>query len=120
MDFDLEKFSYRLSVLLEEKDMKQTTLAKAIGTTNVTISRYLSASRMPRVDVVVRIARYFNVSLDYLLGFSDDRTVNQTSGNDDVDLTLFLNKLYKSSLNKKQIENVKKLLLVYKDIFLSA
>ena len=75
---------------------------------------------MPRVDVVVRIARFFNVSLDYLLGFSDDRTVTTTSGNDDLDITLTLNKLYKSSLSKKQIENIKKLLLVYKDVFLSA
>ena len=73
MDFNIENFSYRLTVLLEENNMTQTQLAKEIGTSNVTICRYLTCERIPRLDVVTRIASVFNVSLDYLLGLTDDK-----------------------------------------------
>ena len=75
MSFDIEKFSYRLTVLLDENNMTQTQLAKKIGTSNVTICRYLTCERLPRLDVVTKIADVFNISLDYLLGLSDDKTV---------------------------------------------
>ena len=38
MDFDLKDFSYRLTVLLDECNMKQKDLAEKVGTTEVTIS----------------------------------------------------------------------------------
>ena len=67
MSFDIEKFSYRLTVLLDENNMTQTQLAQKIGTSNVTICRYLTGERTPRIDVLTKIAYVFNVSLDYLL-----------------------------------------------------
>ena len=63
MDFSLEKFSYRLTVLLEEHNMKQTQLAQKVGASNVTICRYLTCERVPRLDVATKIAAVFNVSL---------------------------------------------------------
>ncbi len=71
MDFNLEKFSYRLIVLMEEFNMTQIQLAGKIGTSNVTISRYLSGERVPRLEVITRIANVFHVSVDYLLGQTD-------------------------------------------------
>lgn len=44
MKFDAEKFSYRLTVLLDESNMTQTQLAEKIGTTNVTIVDILMAN----------------------------------------------------------------------------
>ena len=73
MDFDMEKFSYRLIVLMEDFNMSQVDLSNKIGISNVTISRYLSGDRIPRLDVITKIASAFNVSVDYLLGLSDDR-----------------------------------------------
>lgn len=58
MDFKVEKFSYRLNALLEEHNMTQTQLAKMIGTSNVTICRYSTCERVPRLDVVAKIAKY--------------------------------------------------------------
>ena len=37
MDFNIEKFSYRLTVLLDENNMSQTQLAKKIGFNNIKI-----------------------------------------------------------------------------------
>lgn len=123
MNFDIDKFSYRLTVLLEENNMKQTELAKTIGTSNVTICRYLTCERIPRLDVVIKIASVFDVSLDYLLGLSNDKDIDHSSGNLDVDLAMLTKNLYsldsRSNLSKKQIELIKNLLLANKDFILS-
>lgn len=124
MDFDIEKFSYRLTVLLDENNMTQTQLAKKIGTSNVTICRYLTCERIPRLDVVTKIANVFNVSLDYLLGLSEDKDIKDSSKNSDLNIAILVSKLYAlddySHLSKNQIELIKKLLLANKDFILSA
>ena len=124
MDFNVEKFSYRLTVLLDENNMSQTQLAKKIGTSNVTICRYLTCERIPRLDVVTKIASVFNVSLDYLLGLSDDKDIKNSNIDTDFNIAISIKELYsldKSSyLSKSQIELIKKLLLANKDFILSA
>lgn len=124
MDFNIEKFSYRLTVLLDENNMTQTQLAKKIGTSNVTICRYLTCERIPRLDVVTKIASVFNVSLDYLLGLSDDKNMQICNESSDLGIAMSISKLYSlgdnSRLSKSQIELIKKLLLANKDFILSA
>lgn len=124
MDFNIEDFSYRLSVLLDENNMTQTQLAKEIGTSNVTICRYLTGERIPRLDVVARIASVFNVSLDYLLGLCKDKNSKNSNENSDLNIAISISKLYslddKARLTKNQIELIKKLLLANKDFILSA
>jgi len=124
MNFNLENFSYRLTVLLDENNMSQTQLAEKVGTTNVTICRYINGERIPRIDVVSRIAVVFNVSLDYLLGISDNVDTENLTKNQDLDIALLMKNLYSldnsTHLSKKQIEMIKKLLLANKDFILSA
>ena len=124
MNFDLEKFSYRLTVLLDEHNMSQTQLAKKVGTTNVTICRYINGERIPRIDVVSKIASVFNVSLYYLLGISESVDTENLTKNQDVDIAILMKSLYSldgnTHLSKKQIEMIKTLLLANKDFILSA
>ena len=104
--------------------MKQTQLAKKIGSSNVTICRYLNGGRVPRLDVIAKIAAVFGVSVDYLLGLTDEKTSESITGNNDIDMALSVKKLYdldnNSYLSKAQIELIKKLLLANKDFILSA
>ena len=124
MKFDAEKFSYRLTVLLDESNMTQTQLAEKIGTTNVTICRYINGVRVPRIDVASKIAAIFNVSLDYLLGISENVDSENLTKNQDLDIALLMKNLYSldndTHLSKKQIEMIKALLLANKDFILSA
>ena len=64
-------FIRRLTQLMEEKNFTQVELAEKIGITNVTISRYLSGERKPRVEIVAKLAKELNTTVDYLLGNSD-------------------------------------------------
>lgn len=124
MDFIMDKFSYRLTVLLDENNMTQTQLAKKIGTSNVTICRYLTGERVPRLDVVTKIADVFNVSLDYLLGLSNDENIQNSNENSDLNIDMIIKSLYSlddnSHLSKNQIDLIKKLLMANKDFILSA
>lgn len=104
--------------------MTQIDLSRKIGISNVTISRYLSGDRVPRLDVIARIASVFDVSIDYLLGISDQKKDNPENNNFDVDIALLAKKLFSldgnTHLSKSQIDLIKNLLLANKDFILSA
>ena len=65
------KFSERLKELREEKELSKQQLAKAIGVSDVAISRWENNLRVPNIINLVNIAKYFDVSADYLIGLSD-------------------------------------------------
>lgn len=79
MDREQVMFIKRLTELMEEFEMTQIQLAQKIDITNVTISRYLSGERKPRIEIVTKIANVFSVSTDYLLGLSDERNTNKNN-----------------------------------------
>lgn len=122
MRFNADKFSYRLLSLMEEYNLTQKKLAEQVGTTNVTISRYINGDREPRLEIATRLANVFNVSIDYLLGNTENKEINLDNGNIYLDLANTLIKLYKLAPNEKltheQIESAKKLLLAGKDLII--
>ena len=99
-------------------------LAEKVGISNVTISRYLSGDRIPRLDVIARIASVFGVSIDYLLGISNQKDDDPNSTNYDVDIALLAKNLFSldgnAHLSKSQIDLIRNLLLANKDFILSA
>ena len=61
----------RLRELRLERNMSQQRLAMELSMTQNTISRYENGEREPGIKELIRIADYFNVSLDYLLERSE-------------------------------------------------
>lgn len=58
----------RIYKLMEEKGLNQRELADRVGTTEVTISRYLNDSnKSPRVEILARIAKVLGESIEYLI-----------------------------------------------------
>lgn len=64
-------FGTRLKKLRKEKDLTQDELAGILGVTRSTISAYETDALYPSVDALIKIASYFNVSSDFLLGLCD-------------------------------------------------
>ena len=58
-----------------ELKMTQDDLAKAIQTTRATILLYEKAQRKPSIDNMMKIAEAFNVSIDWLCGKEDAKTI---------------------------------------------
>lgn len=117
-----EIFVKRLVELMENADMTQIELAEKIGTTNVTISRYISGERCPRIEIIAQIAKVFNVSVDYLLGLPTSKTNQYVENESMVDLYKIVNRLgfldSEHKLSKEQITLIKKLLEANKDFIL--
>ncbi len=67
------KLSERLHSLRKERMLTQTDAAKAAGISLKSYCRYESGERVPDADVLVRIADFYGVSADYLLGRTDER-----------------------------------------------
>lgn len=53
------------------KGMTQKTVADYLGCSTVVYSRYETENRMPSVDMLIRLADCFGVSIDYLVGRED-------------------------------------------------
>lgn len=62
----------RLKELRKQKGLSQLRLATELNTTQNTISRYETGEREPGIDELIKLADYFNVSVDYLLGRTDN------------------------------------------------
>ena len=63
--------------LRKEKKITQLKLAMDLNMTQNTISRYESGGREPGIAELIRIADYFDVSVDYLLGRTENPKTNR-------------------------------------------
>ncbi|MBR2612851.1 MAG: helix-turn-helix domain-containing protein [Clostridia bacterium] len=67
----------RIRDLREDRDVKQCDLAEAIGINQQTISNYETGKTIPDAFVLIKIADFFGVSIDYLLGRVDMDLYNE-------------------------------------------
>ncbi|MCF8002418.1 MAG: helix-turn-helix domain-containing protein [Halanaerobiales bacterium] len=66
-------FSKRLKYLRKESDLYQKELAEKIGVSRTTITQYENGAREPNYEILKKLANFFEVSTDYLLGNTDQR-----------------------------------------------
>jgi len=69
----LEILSKRLKELRIENNYSQREIADLMGISQVTYSHYELGRRSVSIQNLVKIAKIYNVSTDYLLGLSDNR-----------------------------------------------
>ena len=67
----------RIKELRKKKGISQLRLATDLNTTQNTISRYETGEREPGIDELIKIADYFNVSVDYLIGRTENPKTNR-------------------------------------------
>ena len=67
----------RLKELRKKKGISQLRLATDLNATQNTISRYETGEREPGIDELIKIADYFNVSVDYLIGRTENPKTNR-------------------------------------------
>lgn len=65
--------SERIKMLREEYPLTQSQLAEALDVATSSISQYESGDRVPSDDIKIKLAKLFDVSLDFLMGLSDIR-----------------------------------------------
>lgn len=70
-------FNEHLKRLRQSHNITQKQLAEFIGASERGIQNYEIGVRKPTYDVLIALADYFNVSLDYLVGRSDNPNMNR-------------------------------------------
>jgi transcriptional regulator with XRE-family HTH domain len=65
-------FSIRLRALRKAAGLTQAELGKLLGGSQSLIKHLENGTRFTNLDTFIAIARFFNVTTDYLIGLSDD------------------------------------------------
>lgn len=70
-------FQERLRELRKGKGFTMEKMADELGISSGSISNYENGQRLPDIEVAAKIADYFGVSIDYLIGRTDTKTVKE-------------------------------------------
>ena len=68
----------RLRELRQERGLKQEELGRRVGASKQSVSNWENGNILPSIDILVRLADFFGVSTDYLLGREQQRTLDTT------------------------------------------
>lgn len=71
------QFPQHLKDLRKTHNITQAQLANAIGVTDRACRRYESGENEPTLSVLIAMAKFFNVSIDYLVGCTDNPKINK-------------------------------------------
>jgi len=61
----------RLRDLREDADLTQDQLVKLLGMHKTTYTNYEQGKREPPFELIIRLAVFYNVSIDYIAGLTD-------------------------------------------------
>lgn len=67
----------KLREIRKERGISQLKLALDLNTSQNTISRYETGEREPGINELIKLADYFNVSIDYLVGRTSNPETNR-------------------------------------------
>lgn len=67
-DLNLQKIQIRLRQAIKESGIPQKEIAKEIGVSAQTVSKYMRADVFPALDTLAKLYRLLDVSADYILG----------------------------------------------------
>ncbi|NSW92989.1 MAG: helix-turn-helix transcriptional regulator [Firmicutes bacterium] len=109
-------FGKRLKELRIEKDYSQKDIANYLGISDRAVGYYESEERFPPQDILRKLADFYNVSVDYLLGRTDMRNpqdyelIKSISGDDPELLELLKEFTHREDLKEilKQLPKVEK------------
>lgn len=76
----------RLKQLVKEKGLKQQDVANHLDIKAPTFNGYIGSKREPCISKLKQLATYFNVSVDYLIGYSEIRNTNLSHLSEEINV----------------------------------
>ncbi|OFD09127.1 hypothetical protein BTGOE7_14050 [Bacillus thuringiensis] len=98
-------FGNKLHSLRKERKLRQEDMAKHLGIARTTYAMYEQGNREPDYTTLQKLADFFNVSVDYLLGRTDkgtDEKVNSDVFLKDPELNLWFKDIENASPAKRE------------------
>ncbi len=81
-------FGIKLRKLRKEREMTQQQLADKLDITKATVSAYETDAKYPSIEVLIKIAKTFEVSTDYLLGLSETNDFQNSQLTDEQNILI--------------------------------
>lgn len=106
------KFGQRLKCLRDKNKITQDELAKHLGVGRPTIAGYETKGKQPSFEILEKMADFFSVSTDYLLGRTDIKQPIQNTKNDKPSSDEISKEI--RNLSPESQEELKKLIELYK------
>lgn len=97
-------FTQKLSELMSKNNITAYKINKDVGISKTLVSDYQKGFKKPTIDNLVKVADYFNVSVDYLLG-RDEIKKSSTEQVEDDDILEIVAKLKKLTSKARQRVN---------------
>ncbi len=93
-----------LKNLRHKKGVSQAALAEAVGVSQQSVNKYENHSIEPDIGVLIKIAEYFNTSVDFLIGHTDiDRVIEMVQPHDlNADEFALIEKYRRLSVKEKE------------------
>lgn len=118
----MASFGSRISSLRKQKGLSQQELADRLNVSKSSIAMYETEKREPDFEILERLAEYFSVSIDYLIGRANSNTLVGVNLNVDPEIADLLEKLQQkgaeleatailrtaSKMDKEQLKDVLK------------
>ena len=104
-------FSRIITLLRKEKKLSQKQVASDLNISQALLSHYEKGIRECGLDFLIKIADYYNVSTDYLLGRTPERYIDITDISDEMTKTK--KEAVSQIVNKKLIQNTQGVLYDY-------
>ncbi len=76
----------RLKQLREAAGMSQIELGNRLGVTQQSVFAWEHGKTSPQIQTAITLSQIYGVSLDYLMGLSDNPEINKTPGVEDAEL----------------------------------
>ncbi len=92
----------RIKDLREDRDLKQKDIAKLLNLSQQQYSRYETGSSLMTSEQLIVLAKFYNVSIDYILYNTDERMPYPKSAIDDVKVNITT---YKMKDKKESVYN---------------
>lgn len=105
----------RIKILREDLKLSQADFAKKVGLTQQSISLYEKGDREPSLDVLKKLADFFDVSTDYLLGKTNIKN-QKVLELDDIDIAFASGVKGLNDENKETLRNIMEGLLAKQEL----
>lgn len=103
-------FGERLKQLMDDRHISQRQISKELNIAVTTLNGYANDYREPDFLTLSKLANFFNVSSDYLLGISTVSPMSDVTGNHDTQRLLYFYQCLSPEMKSLLIEQAKLLL----------
>ena len=91
--YNFDMFNIKIREERRKSKLTQQELSKLLNISQSTLAGYETGVREPSIDILIKLTKIFNCSLDYLVGNASSNCIIETATNEEKEIFLLIKKL---------------------------